>query len=218
MQKSSSGASIVEIKGDQAFQIFKSSKVAERIAKIMLNLLNENDVKYKILLQKGFGAKKEILINEEIKYRAFDYIVPFEYWVKTDDIIVWKKIFTLNQLEKDKLPDFLEANWLKILYDMLKAFYALKRIGIIHNDAVIDNIGIYNNNFVLYDFDGSGTPEEKGKDFSVDVDTLVNSFKFHGVNVPKVYSISEMVSYFAKTFSKSYSESLTILENLKINF
>lgn len=210
----SSGSSLVKIEGDQVFQIFKSSKVAERVANIAIKLLSSPYITYRVLLQKGFGSKKQIFIDEEIKYNAFDYIVPFEYWIKEDDIIVWKKIFTLNSMKDRYL--FLSENWIKLMYDIMKGLYALKTIGIIHNDTVIDNIGIYKDNFVLFDFDGSGTPEEKGKDFSNDIKTLINSFKFYDIKVPEIYSISEMVSYYANTFSKSYSESLHILENLKI--
>jgi len=73
------------------------------------------------------------------------------------------------------------------------------------------------------DFDGSGDPLEKDKDYTHDYCTILNSFKFYGVDLPiemkkfiGIHSLIDIVStlYMKKDFKKS----LEYLESLKIKF
>lgn len=216
----SSGSSIVEIKENQTIQKFHSSKISERIGKIMMSLILNNPTSYRIFLQKGFGPNKKVLIDKKLIYNCFDYIVQFKYLLESEKTIVWEKITPLNRTSFGLKKNFLQSNWIKIMYDILKALYSLKTINIIHNDTVLDNIGINNNNnFVLFDFDGSGNPEEKGKDFSVDVYTLKKSFKFYDVEIPeKIDNISGMIEYLSKKLLKTELEIFEYLQNLKIKY
>lgn len=213
----SSGGSTVLVKKNSnwVFQRFNSKEVAERVGGIALKLVENNKIEYRILFQKGFGQRKTILLDKIILYRAFDYIVPFEYYIPSDRMIVWRKIEPLNKLKENQY--FLSENWLKIWYDISKALYALKNIGIMHNDTVIDNIGIYRGKFVLFDFDGSGTPDDKGKDFSDDFVSLKKSFTFHGVDKGGFHGIASIVEFISKTKGISLTDALDYLETLEIN-
>jgi hypothetical protein len=99
--------------------------------------------------------------------------------------------------------------------------YALKLTGILHNDTRLDNIGIRGDNFVLFDFDGSGSPEEKCKDYIHDYKDLLVSFKFHDVLLPEemsrftgINSLVEIVKELGLT--DSLNNSIDFLENLHI--
>jgi hypothetical protein len=103
------------------------------------------------------------------------------------------------------------------LYDISKALLILKSIDIIHNDCLLDNIGIFDGNFVIFDFDGSGSPREKIKDFDYDFNTLKKSFEFHGFKLPFKYTgIFSVIQYVSTRDLISFSESFDYLENLVI--
>ena len=218
--RSSSGSSkVFESKEESTIvQKFESATVAKRIATIMIKLLELKKVSYEIKLQKGFGPKKEILLYTTLNYGPFEYIVSFQYYIEEDKTIVWEKIAPLNSSKFLLSAPFLEKNVIKICYDIFKALTALKKINIVHNDCVLDNIGIRKNNFVLFDFDGSGTPEEKGKDFSDDIRTLLNSFKFRDVNIPKFTSIGDIIGYVMNARKITAPFALVYLEELPIQY
>jgi hypothetical protein len=137
---------------------------------------------------------------------------------------VWTLIKPLNSLPGVLLSEeFLSKNYIKICYDISKGLYALKLIGIIHNDTRLDNVGILNGNFVLFDFDGSGTPDSKCKDYIDDYRDLLKSFKFYNVVLPEeiegftgIYSLVEIVQKLG--LRDTLNSSLDYLENLSIVF
>lgn len=218
--KTSSGSSVVYIGDDSTvIQKFLSNKVAERIAKIMLTLLEKEGIKLPIRIQRGFGPKKTVFLEETVSYSPFSYIVPFEYYMPDQALIGWTKISPLNEKMEALSASFLEKNIYKLWYDISKALYALKTINVIHNDCVVDNIGIYKGNFVLFDFDGSGSPEEKGKGFESDYRSLQNSLDFRGVDttgMDTISGINSVIEYVAEKENITIPEAFLLLENLTI--
>ena len=211
------------IAGENAIQSYINCYIAKRISSYMNRIQELGDINIHILFQKGFGNFKEILLDNILVYNPFNYITPFKNYIP-ETSICWQKINPLNSSPDTLLStDFLNTNYLKICYDISKALYAVKKIGIIHNDTCLDNVGIYKGNFVLFDFDGSGDPLEKDKDYTHDYCTILNSFKFYGVDLPiemkkfiGIHSLIDIVStlYMKKDFKKS----LEYLESLKIKF
>lgn len=219
-EKTSSGSSTVYIdnKEDIVYQKFISKATAAKIADIMLKLMKKGVIEYNILFQTGFGPRKQIHLREKISYGVFDYISPFRFWDETG-VIGWGLIKPLNDSEKTTSANFLSKNYIKIWYDISKALLALKSIGIMHNDTVIDNIGIRNGKFILFDFDGSGTPESKGKDFTDDFANLRKSFEFRGVNVQgseKLQGINSTIEFVSRTKGITLQEAFRYLESLEI--
>jgi len=216
--KESSGSSKVYISDDNkdlVLQKFNKPEVSSRIAEIMVKLLQINEINIPLKIQKGYGPRKQVLLDSFISYKPFKYIVPFEFYVPKENIIAWKKILTLNSM---KLPKkFYENNILKIWYDISKALLTLKSINIVHNDCVLDNIGIYQGNFVLFDFDGSGDPDTKQKDFQDDYLSLYNSFTItHEVITPKFEGIISIINFVAEKNKITHQEAVKFLENLSI--
>ena len=128
------------------------------------------------------------------------------------DMVVWNKILPLNKIINT--PEFVRKNLFKILYDVCKGLHVLHSINLIHNDAVLDNIGIQNNKFVLFDFDGTGRPEEKGKTFDNDYKTLQDSVKYvlgQEIKITGIGSVIEMVSKINKISIPEAFESLEIM-------
>jgi hypothetical protein len=210
--------STVIISGEDALQTYNNPEIAKRISEYMNKIQGLGELHVRILFQKGYGYCKEVYLDTKIIYNPFDYITQFKNF-KAKSCILWQRISPLNSLAENL--DFLRYNYIKICYDIAKALYALKKIGILHNDTCLDNIGIYKGNFVLFDFDGAGTPAQKGKDYSNDYRNLVISFKFHGVELPPemltfigLHSLIEIV-YKLKN-DNSLQDTVNYLESLSI--
>ena len=216
---SSSGGSTIVTNDHFALQKFISSSVT---AKIVFYISQLRQVNLRILFQKGFGPRKVVILDRFLEYNPFSYIPSIHKHDLPSNTIIWTLITPLNSNPSLLLStSFLLKNYLKICYDISKALYALKLIGIIHNDTRLDNIGIKAQNFVLFDFDGSGTPLEKCKDYIDDYNDLLASFKFYDVVLPEemkrftgINSLIEIVKELGLT--DSLNNSLDYLESLNI--
>lgn len=192
MSLTSSGGSVVEYKEEDTYvyQTFTSKEVAERIATMMSGLQQETVCR--LSFQKGFGKRKEVLFQTIMRYPTFRYIVPFRGI--RNRTLIWERIIPLNQVSYGLTPEFLEANQLKIWYDVAKALTSLHRVNLLHNDTVLDNIGIHGGNFVLFDFNGTGSPDEKGLAFHSDFERLARSFLFYGVDEVRMKDVKGLHS------------------------
>lgn len=216
---SSSGGSTIVTNEHFALQKFISSSVT---AKIVFYISQLRPVTVRIHFQKGFGPTKVVLLNRILEYNPFSYIPSIHKHDLPSNTITWTLVTPLNSNPSLLLSNsFLLKNYIKICYDISKALYALKLIGVIHNDTRLDNIGIYGQNFVLFDFDGSGTPVEKCKDYIDDYRDLLTSFKFYDVVLPDrmkgftgINSLIEIVKELSLT--ESLNSSLDFLESLNI--
>ena len=177
----SSGGSIILVSNDISYivQYYRSKRVVENIFIIFINILSNPVRTMKFVIRSGFGPGSIKYMDRTLGYDLTDYLVKFEFYVRTDKIIAWKKIFTLNSLSEDEKKEFIRINLFKIIWDIGKALYGLHVMNIIHNDARIDNVGIQNGKFVLFDFDGSGEPEIKNKYFKDDFKDFKNSIIFN---------------------------------------
>lgn len=216
---SSSGGSSIVINEDSVLQKFINPSVTR---KIIFYISELRHVKIRLFFRKGFGPRKVVILDRFLEYNPFVYIPAITNHDQSSNTITWTRITPLNSDPTVFLSQsFLINNYLKICYDVSKALYALKSIGIVHNDTRLDNIGIYRQNFVLFDFDGSGTPLEKCKDYIDDYTDLLTSFKFYDVILPQemnsftgINSLIEIVKELGLT--DSLNNSVDFLESLNI--
>ncbi len=161
--KSSNGSSFVFITPSDlnVYQYFKYDTTASKIIKILNSI-----------------SKKNITIryaNNFITYDLQDFICKFVSYEPTN-IIVWKKHVCLNSFDNLSIKNIIVNNLLKLLWDIGRSLYALHQNNIYHGDARIDNIGILNGNFILFDFDGSRI---SFIDSEKDVYDFIRSIKFN---------------------------------------
>ena len=161
--KTSNGFSHVFItpKDEKVYQYFRYKPVCDRIINIYDNIVNGMEIK---------------INNYVLRYKIFDFIPKLI--TRYDNVIVWEKHTCLNSFSKDKLKDIIINNFTKFLWDINKALYGLHKNYILHGDSRIDNIAIINNNFIIFDFDGSSVVENVDV-LEKDVYDFVKSIKFN---------------------------------------
>jgi RIO-like serine/threonine protein kinase len=161
---SSSGSSIVFLSNESpvVVQIFSDRKLCDRVFTVI------NSVMHKVC---------KVPINSAVteEYTIDDYIVPFELYFPDNNIIMWRRIQTMNSL--DDIGKYIVKNYWKFVWDLSHGLQCIHSSGFVHGDCSIDNIGVYNGHFVLFDFDMAKpvTPEGINKDY----DTLNKSIFFH---------------------------------------
>ncbi len=168
--KESNGLSYVFItSGNKVYQYFVIKSVPMKILK-MMNVLTR-------LRYIGFHTYNNSVV---FKYNILDYISTFISYIP-DRIICWKFHICLNSFPTKFLKSFIHDNILKLMWDISKAIYGLNLCNIIHGDCRIDNIGIKDGRFILFDFDGSRyIDDNEDKDCLIkDIYDFVTSIKFH---------------------------------------
>ena len=141
--KSSNDTSFVFVSAhDYVYQYFKNKNVPLRIIGL-LSSLNRDVINTAL----------------DITFDLNKYISNYVYFLPANDIIVWKKITPLNSFTAEKKAKIINDNLRKLLLDISKALYGIHINNLLHGDARIDNIGIRDGNFVLFDFDGSSVDE-----------------------------------------------------------
>lgn len=161
------------------------------------------------------------------QYNLYEYISKFVSYIP-DNIIVWKKHLCINSFDKDKIEKIINDNIFKLLWDISKCLYGLHQNNISHGDVRIDNIGISNNNFILFDFDGSNI-FEPDYDYSKDVSDFLRSIQFNSDTnwknikkyVPGTSSSFSFISKIIQNYSKfksrlSYYQIINELNQLQI--
>jgi len=210
---SSNGSSFVFITSERenVYQYFNYQNIVLNIVNIVKKIKENNIIKF-YLNDFNFEINLNNYICEFISYEP-------------KNIIIWKKHLCLNSFNDDKKREFIIKNILKLTWDIIKCLYALHENNIYHGDPTIDNIGILNNNFILFDFDGSREIKQYEKyDLSKnDIYKFINSIKFNTNN----NKIIEQYLYINKTSFEyllniigndelSDKESIEYLNNLKI--
>lgn len=142
--KVSNGLSHVFVytKYKDVYQIFKKEATVSRIVSILKNINNVIKIDY-------------------IDYDLSKYITNIKKYDIDKKLIVWNKIRPLNSFKTEELQNIIIDNIFKLLWDIGKALTGLHKNNILHGDCRIDNIGIYEGNFVLFDFDGSRVSDIK---------------------------------------------------------
>jgi hypothetical protein len=169
--KSSNGSSFVFISEEKkdVFQYYVSQNVCYKIINIFDAILRESLINKKIYFNKCIFNLNFNLSN------YLSYLVDVK---QEDNIIIWEKHVCLNSFSKESLTNILVNNITKFLWDISKALYGLHYHSILHGDARIDNIGIRNNTFILFDFDGSNMGNEISS-FKKDNWDLLKSLEFN---------------------------------------
>lgn len=143
--KVSNGLSAVFVTNEDpfVFQVYKIGEVSSKINDLLSRLNTEISVYFDL---------------------GYDDLVKYDYDIKKhyplvlgnyDCCIKWEKIIPLNSFTKDKLFDILKNNLIKLMWDIGKVLKGFHKNGMYHGDSRIDNIGIKDGNFVLFDFDSS---------------------------------------------------------------
>jgi hypothetical protein len=139
------------------------------------------------------------------------------------NVIVWKYHTCLSSLPIKEKCFLIMNNIEKFLWDLTKALYGLCSNGIIHGDARIDNVGIYNGKFILFDFDAS----KKENDFLLlqtrDLSDLKSSIEFNigQKNYEKIYDYIPIDKYIEPFFQRLpllLRHDVLSLENLTIKY
>ena len=209
--KSSNGSSFVFISSElnNVYQYFSNQNISLRIFNLISKLSINN-----IITKNTY--------NGIIIYNLFDYLSLFINYIP-NNIIVWEKHLCLNSFSKEEISLIIEKNLIKILWDIGKALYGLHTYNIKHGDARIDNIGIKNNKFILFDFDGTTDDYDKqlSNNFDIyykDIYDFKRSIQFN-IGDNKYKKIKSLIpetnnsSDFINTLFKTY----TNIENININ-
>jgi hypothetical protein len=190
--KSSNGMSFVCVTPEfnEVYQKFKSSHVVRNINNILTTC--ESNIGYNIWFDKKKYVTKE--------YDLFHFLPRVRKFIDTENIIIWEKITPLNSFPPEKIKDIIEQNILKFLWDIGKAISGLHCNEIYHGDARVDNIGIKDGNFVLFDFDSSkriSSEDSSGfTNMMKDYNDFIMSIKFNlnnDVNPKRFNNISKFI-------------------------
>ena len=109
----------------------------------------------------------------------------------------------------EKLSDFVRRNAKKIIFDITNAIEGLYQNNLAQGDARLDNVGIKNGKFVLFDYDVF-SPANKHT-VKRDLSMLSGSLLGHGVKTPLSY-----VELLDSTEGESLEEKLKNLASLQI--
>ena len=178
------------------------------------------------------NINKKIYFEKNIYNLNFNLIDFLSYFIdhKEDNIIVWEKIVCLNSFSKEKLVNIILNNITKILWDISKCLYGLHFNLIIHGDPSIDNIGIRNGNFVLFDFDNSSmnnknfSDRKDNWDFLKSLDFNIGKKKFEIIKCEHPYItdsdfiINNMLEYLCNISNKNINIIIDELNSIKIKY
>jgi hypothetical protein len=167
--KVSNGLSAVFVSNDDTFvfQVYKLGKVSSKINSLLSNL-NTDIVVY-------FDLGYDDLIKYEYNITKHYPLILGSY----DCCIKWQKITPLNSFTKDKLFEIIKNNLVKLLWDIGKVLKGFHKNGMYHGDSRIDNIGIKDGNFVLFDFDSSNSCNSWDSITLRDFYIFITSIKFN---------------------------------------
>ena len=211
--KSSNGTSFVCIKSDipLAYQYFNNHSTSSKIYTIVSSC--DSKIKYTIYVD-----NKTYFCNE---YDLFDFIPRIKNYIEPSNLIIWEKILPLNALDNSRMKELIEKNIIKLLWDIAKALHGLHINNIYHGDARIDNIGIKNENFILFDFDGSKKVDSLDTQImSKDYRDFVRSIKFNlndEATPDRFKNVEQFIPDDIDFFLISLLENESILNVLKLN-
>lgn len=184
-QTDSSGSSVIFYTDENiVIQYFTNKGVFNRICNMMVEFLNKPNVKLSLKIVHGFGKNRKVIYDPKhtYEYNIFTTIPEFLAYIPEMNTVLWNKIIPLNSMNSDHIRVLVNGNKYKFLWDIGKSLFALHTRNILHNDCRLDNIGIQNGHFVLFDFDGSGSPSSKGKQLGQDFLDLKNSLEYHNLD------------------------------------
>jgi hypothetical protein len=142
---SSSGDSTVWLEGSRAVQTFRNPHVCTAVRQIALDIITSSPV--------------NVLFTDGTRYAY----LPIDFHSRliscsesSESTIVWERIECLNQIDTNRRMQLIRSNFIKFLWDILKGIFAMYACGLRHGDPSLDNIGIRDGRFVLFDYNLSG--------------------------------------------------------------
>jgi hypothetical protein len=167
---SSSGNSNVTLSASSATQQFQSKGEYERCVEIARTIQKSPSISFTI---QDVNAPVW-----EYTYRLSDFHSRMESHDVGKQSITWHRIFCLNQIQDVGVRiGLIRENRNRFLWDIFRAIFGLHEHGIAHGDVSLDNIGIRQGKFVLYDYNLSQQATEERK--NRDVHSLFRSLRFH---------------------------------------
>jgi hypothetical protein len=148
--------------------IFKSQNLV--IQQYPEDQFGPKEVVLRHLLQQQSGKVKEAG-DAGPQYNLSDYITCIKEIVPEYQAIILEKVVPLNELfsagesegadaQQKKLIEFVRKNGPKIHFDIARAIHGLYEKGLTQNDVRLDNVGIKNGNFVLFDYNAAKPASE----------------------------------------------------------
>jgi tRNA A-37 threonylcarbamoyl transferase component Bud32 len=189
----------------------------------------KNDIKPKKIFNIIYYVSKNrtiTILNIDNNYDLFVNIAEFVSYIP-QNIIVWKKHKCLNEFNSEKIEEIISENIFKLLWDIGKCLYAFDKINLIHGDARIDNIGIANNKFILFDFDNTSFSNKES--YNKDIHDFITSIKFNlGKKANEVFipQFSSHYNFLYQIINKihlkydqrlDYDDIIYTLDNMEIN-
>jgi len=210
---SSNGMSFVFIskEKDNVYQYFKNDIKPKKIFNIIYYISKNKTIN---------------ILNIDNNYDIFANIAEFVSYIP-ENIIVWKKHKCLNEFNSEKIEEIISENIYKLLWDIGKCLYAFDKINLIHGDARIDNIGIINDKFILFDFDNTSFSNKES--YNKDIYDFITSIKFNLGKKSKEVFIPEFSTHYkflSQIIDKiylncdrrlDYDDIIYMLNNMKIN-
>jgi hypothetical protein len=197
--KSSNDTSFVFVcSSDYVYQYFKNKNVPLRIVQLLSSLNRDITNKY---LGVSFDLNR--------------YISNYVSFLPANDIIIWKKVTPLNSFTVEKKAKIIKDNLHKLLWDISKALYGIHINNLFHGDARIDNIGIRDGNFVLFDFDGTSIDEHNV--YKKDYYDLITSIIFNTPCLKNEISHLQNSTNLMDDIFSVFDGSVEDLESLEIN-
>jgi len=137
---SSSGDSVVHLKGPYAVQTFRHPPVYTFVRRVAMELLTSSPVNH--------------LFSDATRYTysPIDFHSRAVNHSETESSVTWERIHCLNQMESHLRMRFIRTHYVKFLWDVLKGIFALSDCGFRHGDPSLDNIGVRQGRFVLFDY------------------------------------------------------------------
>lgn len=212
---SSSGSSTVFIsdQSDIVFQ-FYNKEGFERTYNSYNKIYNYKAIDLKI----DDGNYGEIIYSYDIK----DCISSVIGTNTTNKLFIWDKIdiyknnakYGLDNDDEDILEKFIKKNYIKYLWNMIKAINGLKVIGVSQNDCTIDNTAIYNGNFIIYDFDASIVyNSNEFKYVNNDTKTLSKSLNF--IHINSSLNVDDFIYHLIKDLDNKVYNKANIIAKIK---
>ena len=112
----------------------------------------------------------------KINYNFDHYrVIALDYWPEFKTI-VWEKVRPITQLPSQ----FIYRHMDQLIWDILKSLNGFHSMKILHGDCCLDNIGIKEGRFVLYDYDLSQTDADLKRDYQIFSRSCYNFLKNEG--------------------------------------
>lgn len=137
---SSSGDSTVKVSAGQAVQYFRHVHVYTAVRQIAIELSTSSPI--------------NVLFSDGTRYTYRPLAFHSRYLAHSDAecSLTWERIHCLNQLEVPVRIHVIRTHFVKFLWDILKGIFAMFACGLRHGDPSLDNIGMRQGRFVLFDY------------------------------------------------------------------